>query len=169
MPALKLVGAGPRRSKLSVGEIVKLYAGVLLFGTCVCGREDTWNVIMHMHIRARAYRTFSPHMPMHRIPVNSSPFAKDSDSTPSASLEIFGFRVCGLNFELAALAAGVGCREPRAVGDSLGKRLLAEAAVPSRLRLMNSILLPVFQIQLSSRSAAGRGAVALAAHPGPRG
>ena len=55
MPALKLVGAGPLRSKLSVGEIVKLYAGVLLFGTCVCGREDTWNVIMHMHIRARAY------------------------------------------------------------------------------------------------------------------
>ena len=32
MPTLKLVGAGPRRSKLSVGEIVKLYAGVLLFG-----------------------------------------------------------------------------------------------------------------------------------------
>jgi len=31
MPALKLVGAGPRRSKLSVGKIVKLYAGVLLF------------------------------------------------------------------------------------------------------------------------------------------
>ena len=29
MPALKLVGAGPRRSKLSVGEIVKLYAGVM--------------------------------------------------------------------------------------------------------------------------------------------